>query len=82
MKKEKTTRTSTKQLLAEYKSKAMNYIQELRNPRMTSAFSVAGYIVDGDKKKGQRRVCCRAGRDCQHGAEVGKDCAGPSSGIR
>jgi hypothetical protein len=46
------TRTSAKQKLEDYKFKAQEFINKLRNPEKTSAFSVRGYEVlqQGSKK--------------------------------
>lgn len=47
----KATRTSAKQLLAEYQKRAMNYIYTLKNPGQQLAFSVTGYRTEGGVKK-------------------------------
>jgi hypothetical protein len=47
----KVTRTSPKQVLAEYKQRVMNYIYALKNPGQQLAFSVTGYRTEGGVKK-------------------------------
>ena len=46
----KTTRTSAKQKLADYKNLALDYIRTLRNPKTVNSLSITGYEVKEGRK--------------------------------